>query len=81
MALYRFEIGVLDDDELALGDLEAADDLVLRELAVVRRAPALLLDRCQALPVELPERDIRLARGRLRRGCKPDGDRHEAEAE
>ena len=46
--LDGLEVCVLDDDELTLGDLEPADDLVLSDLAVVRRAPALLLDRRSA---------------------------------
>ena len=80
-ALDRLEVGVLDDDELALRDLEPADDLVLRDLAVVGRAPALLLDRRRALAVEEPERDVRLPRGGLRRRGEADGDRDETEAE
>ena len=81
MTLDRLEIGILDDHELALRDLVAADDLVLRHLAVVRRAPALLLDGRRALAVEEPEGDVGLAGGRLRRGGEPHGDGDEAEAE
>ena len=56
--LDRLEVGVLDDDELALRDLPALDDLVRPDLAIVRRAPALLPDRRPALAVELPERHV-----------------------
>ena len=66
---------------LALRDLPALDDLVGGELAVVHRAPALLLDRRQALAVQQPEGDVRLARSRLRRRREPDGDAHETEAQ
>ena len=51
-ALDRLEILVLDDHELALRDLPALDDLVGADLALVHRAPALLLDRRPALAVQ-----------------------------
>ena len=78
VALERLELGLLDDDELALRDLPALDELVVRDLAVVLGAPALLLDRGQALAVQQPERDVRLPRGRLGRGREPDGDARRA---
>jgi hypothetical protein len=79
--LERLEVGILDDEELAFRHLEPAHDLVLRHLAVVRRAPALLLDRRLALAVQQSEGDVGLTCGRLRRGSEPDGNRDEAEAE
>src|SRR5205085_6372541 len=79
--LERLEVGVLDEHELALRDLPPADELVGVDLDVVDRAPALLADRRAALAVELPERDVRLARSGLRRGGEPHGDAHEAEAD
>ena len=56
-------------------------DLVRADLAVVLRAPALLLDRRQALPVQQPERDVRLPGSRLRRRRETDGDADEPEAQ
>ena len=81
LALDRLEIGVLDDHELALRDLPAADDLVRLDDTLVRRAEPLLLDRRAALPVEKPERDVGLPGGRLRGRRKPDRDRDQAKAE
>src|SRR5205814_10094633 len=43
--------------------------------------PALLEDRRPACAMELPERDLRLARSRLRRGRETDRDVDEAEAD
>ena len=48
-------VRVLDDHELALCDFPALDDLVVRDLAVVDRAPPLLLDRRPALLVQGPK--------------------------
>ena len=79
--LERLELGVLDDDELTLRCLPALDDLVGCQLAVVLGAPALLLDRRQALAVEQPERNVRLARGGLRRRREADGDADEPEGQ
>src|SRR5204863_429590 len=59
---------------------EAVDDLA-RELELVRRAPALLLDRRLALAMEQPERDVRLPCGRLRRRSESDGDVDQPEAD
>ena len=70
----RLEIGLFDDDELALGHLPALDDLVAPDLAVVHLAPALLLDRSHALTVQLAERHVRLTGGGLRRKREPDRD-------
>ena len=81
MAFERLELGLLDDDELALRRLPALDDLVGGELTVVLRAPALLLDRRQALAVEQAERDVRLAGGGLRRRREADGDADEPEGQ
>src|SRR4029078_2403282 len=65
--LDRFEVGVFDDDELALRNLPALDDLVGADLTLLGWAPALLADRGLALPMERPEADIRLFRlGRRR---------------
>ena len=80
MPVERLQLGFLDDDELALGHLPALDELVRRHFPVVLRAPALLFDRREALPVEEAERDVRLPRSRLRRGGEPDGDAYETEA-
>src|SRR5207253_3157336 len=60
--LDRLEIGVLDYQELALAHLPALDELVRLDVALVHRAPALLLDRRAAFTVQHPERDIRLPR-------------------
>ena len=76
-----FEVGVLDDDELPFRHLPALDDLVVRDLAVVLRAPALVLDRRPALPMEHPERHVRLPRSRLGGQGHPDGDVDQAEAD
>src|SRR5207244_12065252 len=75
----RLEGSVLDDDELALGDLPALDDLVRPDLALVGGAPALLPDRGLALPVERSEADVRLFRLRGRREGQANGDADEAE--
>src|SRR5215208_6440535 len=79
--LERLEVGVLDDHELALRDLPAADELVCPDLDLVHRAPPLLLDRRAALAMQLPERDVGLPGSGLRRRGKPDGDVHEPEAQ
>ena len=69
MLLDRFEVGVLNDDELALRDLPALDDLVGADFTLVGGAPALLSDRGLALPMERPEADVGLLRlGRRRQG-------------
>ncbi len=81
LSLDRLQIGVLDDQELPFRDLVPADDLLLRHLAVVHRAPPLLLDGSSALSMEESEGHIRLPGSRFRRGREPDGDRYEAEAE
>ena len=60
LPLDRLELLVLDDHELALRDLPALHELVRADLAVVLGAPALLLDRRQALAVEQAEGDVRL---------------------
>src|SRR5205085_5848404 len=79
--LDRLEVGVLDDHELALRDLPALHELVVRHLALVHRAPALLLDRRAALAVQRPEGDVRGTGLRRRRGRKADRDGDEADAE
>ena len=81
MALECFEIRVLDHDELSLRDLPALDDLVGGDFAVMLGTPALLLDRGLAFAVQKPERNVRLAGCRLRRGREPDGDADETEAQ
>ena len=53
-----FEIGLLDEDVLALRELPALDELVGLDVALVNRAPALLLDRRAALAVERAERHV-----------------------
>src|SRR5262249_37016901 len=79
--LERLELLVLDRDELALRDLPAAHEVVGGDLDVVDGAPALLLDRRQALAVQHPELDVRLpCRGRGR-GSQPDRDADESEAD
>src|SRR5205814_7340114 len=52
-----------------------------RDLTVVLRAPALVLDRRPALPVEHPERHVRLPGSRLGGQGHPDGDVDQAEAD
>ena len=79
--LDRLEVGVLDDHELALCDLPAANELVRLDVALVHGAEALLLDRRRAFAVQHSERDVRLAGGRFRRGGEPDRDIDEAEAD
>ena len=78
-ARERLEVGVLDDEELALRHLEPADDLVLGDFAVVRGAPALLPDRRPALAMERAEADVRLLRLRSRREGQADRDVDQAE--
>ena len=79
--LERLQLLLLDDHELALGDLPALDQLVGADLAIVLGAPALLLDRRQALAVQQTERDVRLAGGRLGGRRQTDRDRDQAEGE
>ena len=81
VTLDGLELGVLDGDVLALGDLEAPHDLVGRQLDIVQRAPAFLSDRRETGPMEHLELHVRLARGRRRRRGKPDGDADEPEAD
>ena len=81
MLLDRLEIRVLDDHELALGDLPAFDDLVRADLALVGGAPALLADRGLALPVEGSEADVRLLGLRRRRESQANRDVDQAEAD
>src|SRR6185312_4787726 len=69
--------GLLDKDVLPLRELPALDELVRLDVALVHRAPALLLDRRPAVPVQGAERHV-LPLGRKR---KPDGDVDEAEAD
>ena len=79
--LERLELLVLDRDELALDDLPAADELVRADLDVVDGAPALLLDRRQALTVQHPELHVRLPRRRRGRRREPDRNADEPEAD
>ena len=79
--LDRLEVGVLDDHELALRDLPALHELVALDLAVVRRAPALLLDRREALTVQRAERHVGLPRGGFRRQGHSDRDVDQAEGD
>ena len=67
----RLEIGLLDEHVLALRELPALDELVRLDVALVHRAPALLLDRRAALAMERAEGHVAAAgsRGRARRGC------------
>jgi len=60
---------------------QVAARIVPLDLAIVRRAPALLLDRRHALAVQLTERDVRLPRRRLRRKRQPDRDIDQSEAD
>jgi hypothetical protein len=71
------EIALLHEDVLTLGELPALDQLLGRHLPIVRRAPALLLDRRPALAVQRPERDV----GPLGGNRQPDRDVDEAEAD
>ena len=73
----RLEIGLLDDHELALGDLPTLDELVRLDVTLVERAVALLLDRRPTLPVERPERDVRSLGGER----QPDRDVDQAKAD
>src|SRR4029079_13880182 len=75
------EIRVFDHHELAFRDLPALHELVALDLTVVRRAPALLLDRRQALAVQRAERHVGLPRRRLRCQGHPDGNVDQAEAD
>ena len=79
--LDRLEVGVLDDHELALRDLPALHELVALDLAVVRRAPALLLDRREALTMQGAERHVGLPGGRFRRQGHSDRDVDQAEGD
>src|SRR5439155_1277128 len=79
--LERLKVGILDEDELPFRHLPALDDLVVRDLTVVLRAPPLVLDRRPALPVEHPERHVRLPGSRLGSQGHPDGDVDQAEAD
>ena len=56
--LDRLEVGVFDHHELALRDLPAAHELIRLDIALVHRAPALLLDRGATFTVQHPERDV-----------------------
>src|SRR5262249_8821390 len=69
-----------DDHELPLGHLPPLDELVRLDVALVHRAPALLLDRRPALAVEQPERHVGLTGSRLRRRREADRNVHEPEA-
>ena len=71
------EVGLLDEDELALRELPALDELVGLHVPLVERAPALLLDRCPALAVERPEGHVLPL---LRHG-EPDRDVDQAEVD
>ena len=73
----RLEVGLLDHDELALGELPALDELVGLDVALVEGAPALLLDRRAALAVQRPEGHV-LA---LLRDGEPDRDVDQAEVD
>src|SRR5256886_10006667 len=73
----RLEVGLLDEHELALRDLPALDELVGLDVALVERAPTLLLDRRAALAVQGAEGDV----GPLGRQSEPDGDVDESEAD
>src|SRR5262249_39612826 len=78
-ALQRdcLEVGLLDEDVLALRELPALYELVRLAVALVHRDPALLLDRRAALAMERAERDV-LPLGRER---EPHRDVDEAEAD
>ncbi len=81
MLLDRLELAVLDDTNWPFATSQPLTISSGRDLAVVDGAPALLLDRRQALAVQQAERDVRLPRSRRRRGREPDGDVDEAEAD
>jgi hypothetical protein len=74
---HRLEVRFLDHHELALGELPALDELVRLDVALVERAPALLLDRRAALAMERPEGHV-LA---LLRHGEPDRDVDQAEVD
>ena len=74
---HRLEVGLLDDHELALRDLPALDELLGLDVALVERAPALVLDRRAALAMERAEGDV----GALGRDRQPDRDADETEAD
>src|SRR5205085_10481379 len=73
----RLGVGLLDDHELALRDPPALDERLGLDVALVERAPALVLDRRAALPMEGAEGDV----GALGRDRQPDRDADEAEAD
>ena len=73
----RLEVGFLDHDELALGELPALDELVGLDIALVERAIALLLDRRSALAVEGAEGRVLALLG----DRQPDRDVDEAEVD
>src|SRR4029453_9815701 len=52
------QVGLLDEHELALGELPALDQLIRLDVALVERAVALLLDRRPAFAVEGAERRV-----------------------
>src|SRR5207244_8396031 len=74
---HGFEVGLLDEDVLTLRELPTLDELVGLDVALVHRAPALLLDRCAAFAMKRAKRDVLP----LGRESKPDGDVDEAEAD
>ena len=74
---HGLEVGLLDEDVLALRELPALDELVGLDVALVHRAPPLLLDRRAAFAMERAERDVLP----LGRESEPDGDVDEAEAD
>ena len=55
VSFQALQLGVLDDDVLAFRLFPAFDDLVRADLAVVLRAPTLLLDGRQALAMQQTE--------------------------
>ena len=78
--INKDELVIIDRDELPFHDLPAADELVRADFDVVHRAPALLLDRCEALAVQHAELHVRLPGRRCRRRREADGDADEPEA-
>src|SRR5206468_11166949 len=73
----RLDLRLLHDHVLALRDLPPLRELVRLDLALVMRAPALLLDRRAALAMERAEGDV----VPLGRQGEPDRDVDEAEAD